>query len=92
MHDAWNSWIVGGVLAIASLVEMNTSMRSAANWSWLSMLLSIWAFFSPWIFSYSPEMGRFINSLCVGVVSFALAVIISVMASRTGSRTVAHRP
>ncbi len=91
MHDAWNSWIVGGLLAIAALVEMNTSIRSAANLSWLSMLLSAWVFFSPWIYKYSPERGRFINSLCVGVVSFLLAIIISMMASRTSSRTVVHR-
>jgi len=89
-HNAWNSWIVGAVLVIAALVEMN-GVRMAMNWSWLSIILSIWVFFSPWIYSYTPNTGRFINSLCVGVVGFVLAVITSMMANRSGSSTVAHR-
>ena len=91
MNNAWNTWIVGGALAIAALIQMNTSVRASANWGWFSMLLSIWVFFSPWIYGYSAETGRFINSLCVGVVSFALAVIISMMASRMASHSVVHR-
>lgn len=95
MPHAWNSWIVGAVLAIAALIELNTDIRNAANWSWLSIILSIWVFFSPWIYGYSMDTGRFINSLCVGVVAFVLSVITSMMASRmtsgSSSTTVAHR-
>lgn len=91
MHDAWNSWIVGAVLAIAALVELSSDVRMAANWSWLSIILSIWVFFSPWIYGYTANGGRFINSLCVGVVAFVLSVITSIMATRSGSPTVAHR-
>jgi hypothetical protein len=90
--DAWNSWIVGAVLAIVALIEMNSDVRTTANLSWLSIVLSIWAFFSPWIYGYTANTGRFINSLCVGVVAFVLSVIASAMASRTtSSQTVAHR-
>jgi len=90
MPNAWNSWIVGGVLAIAALVELSSSVRTAANWNWLSLILSIWVFFSPWIYGYSMDTGRFINSLCVGAVGFVLSVIIAMMAPRASS-TVAHR-
>ena len=89
--NAWNSWIVGAVLVIAALVEMNSDVRMAMNWNWLSIMLSIWVFFSPWVYGYTANTGRFINSLCVGVVAFVLAVITSTMASRSSSSTVAHR-
>ena len=93
MPNAWNSWIVGGVLAIAALIELSSSLRTAANVSWLSIVLAAWVFFSPWIYGYTAETGRFINSLCVGVVAFVLAIITSIMASRMVSSTspVAHR-
>ncbi len=92
MPNAWNSWIVGGVLAIAALVGLSSSVRTGAHWSWLSLILSIWVFFSPWIYSYRLDEGRFINSLCVGVVGFVLSVIIAMMAPRPSSTsTVAHR-
>lgn len=89
--NAWNSWIVGAVLVIAAFIEMNTEVHAAANWSWLSIILSIWVFFSPWIYGYTVNNGRFINSLCVGVVAFVLAVITTGMGYRSGSSTVAHR-
>jgi hypothetical protein len=43
--------------------------------SWLNALLGIWAFFSPWIYGYTGNAGRFINSLCVGVIVFVLAIV-----------------
>jgi len=70
---------------------MNSDVRMAMNWNWLSIMLSIWVFFSPWVYGYTANTGRFINSLCVGVVAFVLAVITSTMASRSSSSTVAHR-
>ena len=88
--NAWNSWIVGAVLAIAAAFELG-ARRGAANLSWLSIVLSIWVFFSPWIYGYTANTGRFINSLCVGVVAFVLSVMTSVMASRGSSAPVAHR-
>jgi hypothetical protein len=37
--------------------------------SWCNLILGIWTFFSPWIYGYaSTNTGRFINSLCVGVI------------------------
>ncbi|MGB6943387.1 MAG: SPW repeat protein [Bryobacteraceae bacterium] len=97
MANAWNSWIIGGVLAIVAAICLSSSPRNAANLSWLSVVLSVWVFFSPWIFGYSAEKGRFINSLCVGAVAFVLSMMASMMGSRVmGSRnssgtTVPHR-
>jgi hypothetical protein len=44
--------------------------------SWCNMVLGIWTFFSPWIYGYaSTNGGRFINSLCVGVIVFVFSIL-----------------
>lgn len=88
--NSWNSWIVGAVMAIVGLVSM--SNRSAANISWVNVVLAVWAFFSPWIYGYTANTGRFINSLCVGIVMFVLSIAIATMASHRLSATHATLP
>jgi len=70
--NAWNSWIVGAVIAI--LAASRLANPSVAWMSWLNCLLGIWAFVSPWVYGYTDNTGRFINSLCVGVVVFIMAI------------------
>jgi flagellar biosynthesis protein FliQ len=71
--NAWNSWIVGAVIAI--LAAMRLSNSPTQTWmSYLNCLLGIWTFASPWIYGYTGNTGRFVNSLCVGVVVFVLAI------------------
>jgi hypothetical protein len=72
--NAWNSWIVGALIAIFAAIRMS-SPRGLPFFSWLNVLLGIWAFVSPWVYGYTANQGRFINSLCVGVVVFVLAMI-----------------
>lgn len=74
-HDAnsWNSWIVGAVVVIVAAVRLSTPMTTAGL-SWVNCLLGIWAFVSPWVYGYTFETGRFINSLCVGVILFIAAI------------------
>jgi hypothetical protein len=71
--NAWNSWIVGAIMFILGCVRMSQPSR-LTGLSWLNALLGIWAFFSPWIYAYTGNTGRFINSLCVGVIVFILAL------------------
>lgn len=87
MANAWNAWLIGAVLAIVAAICFGSSARNAASLNWLSVVLAVWVFFSPWIFSYTANADRFINSLCAGVVVFVL----SIMASMAGSRTMASR-
>lgn len=86
--NAWNSWIVGAVIFILGCAR---AARPAFNagLSWLNALLGVWAFFSPWIYAYEGNQGRFINSLCVGVIVFVFAIASGMATSRT-SRTVMH--
>src|SRR5581483_8103742 len=78
--NAWNSWIVGGVMFIVAVIRLSRRAYSGGL-SWLNTILGIWAFFSPWIYGYVGNSGRFINSLCVGVIVFVLSIV-SAMSNR----------
>ncbi len=83
MHsNAWNSWIVGAILFILACIRVGRPAYSAAL-SWCNMVLGIWAFFSPWIYGYTGNTGRFVNSLCVGVIVFVLSIASARLASRS---------
>ena len=71
--SAWNSWIVGALIAIVAAFGLSNS-REARSSSWTNTILGGWLFFSPWIFAYTGNTGRFINSLCVGVVIVVLSI------------------
>ncbi len=87
--NAWNSWIVGAAMFIIGCVRVSRPVYSGML-SWLNMLLGIWAFFSPWIYGYSGNTGRLINSLCVGVVVFVLSIVSARLAMRTTMAPVTH--
>ena len=71
MPNAWNSWIVGAVIATLAATRMGNPF-AARGASIINMLLGIWTFASPWIFGYTGDTGRFVNSLCVGAIVFIL--------------------
>lgn len=73
MSNAWNAWIVGGLIAIFAAIRV-ASAEGTAFFSWCNVLLGIWAFVSPWIYGYVIDTSRFVNSLCVGIVVFILAI------------------
>jgi hypothetical protein len=86
--NAWNSWIVGAVIFILGCTRAARPTFNAGL-SWLNALLGVWAFFSPWIYGYEGNEGRFINSLCVGVIVFVFAIASGMATSRT-SRAEIH--
>jgi hypothetical protein len=73
LRDAWNSWIVGFVIALFAIIRIS-SPGGTQFFSWVNLLLGIWAFISPWVYNYTGDTGRFVNSLCVGVIVFVLAI------------------
>lgn len=85
--NAWNAWCVGAALFILGCVRVARPAYSTVL-SWVNMLLGIWVFFSPWIYNYTGNEGRFINSLCVGVIVFVLSITSARLAAR--QVTVAH--
>jgi hypothetical protein len=69
--NAWNNWVVGALIVILAAVRLaNLTARGA---SVVNLFLGAWTFASPWIYGYTGNTGRFINSLCVGVIVFVLA-------------------
>jgi hypothetical protein len=72
--NAWNAWIVGAAMFLCGVIRVSQPAYSSAL-SWCNMVLGIWAFFSPWIYGYTGNTGRFINSLCVGVIVFVFSII-----------------
>lgn len=87
--NAWNSWIVGAIMFILGCIRVARPLYSSVL-SWCNMVLGIWAFFSPWIYGYTGNPGRFINSLCVGVVVFVLSIVSARLASRNTTLPVSH--
>jgi hypothetical protein len=72
-RDAWNGWIVGAAIAILAGIRLGSSVPMPSL-SWINCLLGIWAFVSPWVYGYTTNQARFINSLCVGVIVFVSAL------------------
>lgn len=73
--NSWNNWIVGGLILLLGIIRLARPAYSTAL-SWCNMVLGIWTFFSPWTFGYiNTNSGRFINSLCVGVIVFVFAIV-----------------
>jgi len=71
--NAYSGRIVGALIAILAGFELSTpSMRELL--SWISCLLAIWIFASPWMFGYTNSSGRFVNSLCVGVIVLVVSL------------------
>jgi hypothetical protein len=71
--NSWNSWIVGAAVVILAACRLGYPMSTQAL-SWINCLLGIWTFASPWIYGYTVNQGRFINSLCVGVILFVASI------------------
>ena len=79
--NAWNSWIIGGFMVLFGILRISRPVYSTAL-SWCNMVLGIWTFFSPWIYGYTGNSGRFINSLCIGVIVFVFSIISASMARK----------
>ena len=84
--NAWNSWIVGALIAIFAISRL-ASPAGSMMFIWLNLVLGAWTFASPWVYSFTAERPRFVNSLCVGALVFIFAAV----ALRSTSHTPAPR-
>ncbi|MDQ2900121.1 MAG: SPW repeat protein [Acidobacteriota bacterium] len=72
-ESSLNGWIVGAALVILAAIRL--ASPPLMSWiSWVNCALGVWIFFSPWIFSYTGNTGRFVNSLVVGAIVFFVAI------------------
>ncbi len=77
-HDlsSANCWCVGSILLMSSALRLWFPL-STIGCSWLNMVLGLWVFISPWVFNYTSETGRLVNTLCLGVVITAMSIVSS---------------
>jgi len=87
--NAWNAWIVGAIIFILGCSRVARPAQ-LAGLSWCNMVLGIWTFFSPWIYGYTGTQGRFVNSLCVGIIVFVLSIISASLTTRTRTVPLQH--
>jgi hypothetical protein len=71
--SAWNSWIIGALICMFALVRR--SRPAATSLSWFNSALGLWIFVSPWVYGYAGGTGRFVNSLCAGIIIFCTAIV-----------------
>lgn len=69
--DAWNSWITGSLIILFAALRY-ANPASGRGLSVMNMLFGGWIVLSPWIFAYTANTGRFVNSLIVGAAIFCL--------------------
>jgi hypothetical protein len=72
--SAWNAWIVGAIMFLLASARTWRPLHTTI-FSWTNAVLAIWVLISPWVFGYTAYTGRFVNSLCVGVFAFPMAMI-----------------
>ena len=85
LPQAWNSWVVGFVIAVLAAIRIGSPSEDSAWLSWLNCLLGIWTFASPWVYNYTGDNHRFVNSICVGVIVFIVAIRSATASPHTGS-------
>lgn len=69
----WNYIVVGALIAIFGAIRYATP-HSRVGFSWINIVLGVWALLSPWIYSYAGDMPRVWNDVIVGIVVAALAI------------------
>jgi hypothetical protein len=79
--DAFNCWTVGALIFL--FADLHIMRPESVRLSWLNTGLGTWTFASPWIFGYTAATGRFVNSLCVGVLVFFAGLV--------GAEVIVHR-
>ncbi|HZS52832.1 MAG TPA: SPW repeat protein [Bryobacteraceae bacterium] len=71
--SAANCWCVGGILLLSCTARLWFPIPTAGL-SWFNMILGLWVLISPWIFGFTSETGRFVNTLCLGTVIVGMSL------------------
>ncbi len=60
---AWNSWIVGGLVAVVAFFGLS---KTRVWEEWVNLAAGVWLFFAPFIYNYSGVAEAAWNQLLVG--------------------------
>ena len=73
-RSGWNAWIVGGLMVMAALIRI-IHPRGTSGFSMFNAVMSVWVLLSPFVFGYSGEKNRFINTIAVGLATLSLSLM-----------------
>jgi hypothetical protein len=71
--SGWNCWIVGGLLVLSTLIRV-IHPQGTAGFSLFNAILSVWVLASPFVFGYTHETYRVINTLAIGSATLTLSL------------------
>ena len=83
-HNAWNAWLIGALIFVVSCARMVNPLHSTPL-CWVNAILGAWILISPWVFDYTANSPRFMNSLAVGAVIAGFALF-SASSTHHGTR------
>jgi hypothetical protein len=88
LESSWNNWIIGSVITFLAVARLSTADLKRTRWiSGINCQIAIWIFVSPLVFHYADSTGRLVNSLCVGVILFVVAMFSALAAPKTNTLT-----
>lgn len=88
LPGSWDNRVVGLVVVALAVIRLSTADLKRTQWiSWINCVLAIWIFLSPWVFDYSANTQRLVNSVCVGVGLFVVAMFSALAAHRTNTHS-----
>lgn len=88
--SAWNAWLVGGAMVVASSVRSIHPEHTTA-FSMLNVVLSIWVLICPFVFGYLHDTPRLANTISVGAIVLG-ASFISLRNSKAGDSKIGAPP
>jgi BON domain/SPW repeat len=72
---AWNSIIVGVLIALVAAARLGSEQASGEPLSWINVVLGAWMIASPFIYGYAQAGPFTANSIVVGVIVLFLALV-----------------
>lgn len=68
-NSAWNSWILGAVIALVALWALATLSKIP---SWINLVLGAWVFISPWVLDYATMRESWVTWV-IGILVFLIS-------------------
>ena len=73
-ESAANAWAVGALMVIFASLRL-LAPRHTGGFSWVTSVLAVWVFVSPWIYGFASNAPRLTNCVAVGIFVFAVSMI-----------------
>jgi hypothetical protein len=71
--NAGYSGLIAGIIIVILWLRLSFP-ATMPGLSWFVACLGVYIFVSPWLYGYTHNTGRWVNSMCVGVVLFVCCI------------------